>query len=136
MIEIAALCAFVAALAVVRPLGILVFLVPVFYAGQSLALAENYLEHSGAEPGARGRDAVSCYGKLYNLVWFNNGYHQEHHWRSGVHWTRVPELRDQLLPESQRAVVPAAHWLNWGRWRAGRARRSAPGTPLDRRESR
>ena len=63
----------------------------------------------------RGRktDSVSGYGRLYNLIWFNNGYHQEHHWRPQVHWTEVPALRAQLPPETSRRVVRAAHWFNF-----------------------
>ena len=65
-----------------------------------------------AKPGNRLTDSVSCYGRPYNLLWFNNGYHQEHHFRPQVHWTRVPEVRELMLPTHQRRVVRGAHLLN------------------------
>jgi fatty acid desaturase len=30
------------------------------------------------------------------VLWFNNGYHQEHHWDPKNHWTRMHELHDQI----------------------------------------
>ena len=86
---------------------------PVWYFGQAAALAENYLEHYGSVPGSRLTDSVSSYGAVYNLVWFNNGYHQEHHLKPQMHWTRVAEVRPEMLPEDRRRVVAGAHWFNW-----------------------
>jgi Fatty acid desaturase len=34
------------------------------------------------------------YGRVYNALCFNDGYHVEHHRYPGVHWTRLPALRD------------------------------------------
>lgn len=112
--EFAALATVVLLLAVLNPWGLLAFYLPVWFLGNAGAMAENYLEHFGATPGNRKTDSVSCYGRLYNLVWFNNGYHQEHHYRPQVHWTRVPEIRSLLPPESDRRVVRGAHWFNFG----------------------
>ena len=99
---------------VLNPRGLLLFYLPVWYFGNAAAQAENYLEHYGAIPGNRKTDSVSSYGRLYNLIWFNNGYHQEHHYRPQTHWTRVPEVRELLPPESERRVVRGAHWFNFG----------------------
>lgn len=91
----------------------LVFVLPVWYLGQAAALAENYLEHHKAVPGNVQTNSVSCYNPLYNLIWFNNGYHQEHHCKPAVHWTKVKEVRTEMLPEDQRRVVRGAHWFNF-----------------------
>ncbi len=107
--ETAALLAFYGGLAWVNWKAFLFYFVPVFYLGQVAALAQNYLEHDGADPRGRKTNSVSCYGRLYNLVWFNNGYHQEHHYRPSVHWRRVPELRGEMLPEAERRVVRGSH---------------------------
>jgi fatty acid desaturase len=111
--EMIALAAFVSALAAVNWRGFLFFYLPVWYLGQVAAMAENYVEHHGAIPGDRKTDSVSAYGRLYNFIWFNNGDHQEHHWKPQVHWTEVPTLRAQLPPETSRRVVRTAHWLNF-----------------------
>lgn len=67
--------------------------VPTFYAGWFLALLENYYEHHRAtNPDSRLADSVSYYGRWYNLMMFNEGYHQEHHLKPHLHWTRRPEV--------------------------------------------
>lgn len=114
-VEALVLLAGVAALAVANWRGAVFFFIPAWYLGQALSLAHNYGEHHGAEPGNRLTDSVSCYGALYNLFWFNEGYHQEHHFRPQVHWTKLPELRPLMLPETERRVVRHMHWLNVGR---------------------
>jgi fatty acid desaturase len=91
------------------------YLLGVFYLGQVLAAAENYVEHLDAVPGDRFKNAVSCYSPWYNQVWFNNGYHQEHHFRPSLHWTLLPTLKAELPPESERPVVQDAHWFFWRR---------------------
>jgi len=90
----------------------LTFYLPVWYLGQVAALMENYFEHYGTKPGDRKTDSVSCYGKLYNLLWFNNGYHQEHHYSPTVHWTRIKEVKTRLPSEHDRKVVKLAHFTN------------------------
>jgi fatty acid desaturase len=110
--ESVAVAAAAIGLAILDWRGVLFIYLPIYYFGQVVAYAEAYSEHVGATPGDRGRDAVSCYNRLYNWLCFNNGYHQEHHFRPGVHWTQTPALRSQLAPEAQRRVVPAAHLLS------------------------
>lgn len=112
-VETSALGAFVILFCVLNWKGFVCFYLPVWYLGHAAALAENYLEHHGAIPGNRFTDSVSCYNPLYNLIWFNNGYHQEHHYRPQVHWTKLPELRCLMVPASQRRVVDGAHWFNF-----------------------
>lgn len=112
-VESAAMLAFTVGLTIVNPWYVLLFVTPVWFLGQAAALAENYLEHHHAVPGNRLTDSVSCYNALYNWIWFNNGYHQEHHYRPTVHWTKVPELRSDMLPEKERHVVKWAHWFNF-----------------------
>lgn len=112
-VESAAMLAFAVWLAVSNPFYFLSFVVPVWFLGQAAALAENYLEHHRAVPGNRLTDSVSCYNGFYNWFWFNNGFHQEHHHRPTVHWTEVPELRREMLPDTERHVVKWAHWFNF-----------------------
>ena len=57
-------------------------------------------------------NAVSCYGRLYNAVTFNNGYHQEHHLRPAVHWTKIAALKKEMAPAQKRRIVPFSHMTN------------------------
>jgi fatty acid desaturase len=112
--ETAAWLALLVVVGIANPLGLACFYLPVWYLGNAAAQGQTYLEHHGAMPGNRMTDSVSSYGVLYNLIWFNHGYHQEHHYRPQVHWTRIPDVKPLLPPESQRRVVPGAHWFNFG----------------------
>jgi fatty acid desaturase len=134
--EATVLIAMMVTLAILNPRGFLFFYLPVWYLGQCGALAENYLEHHGARPGDRVTDSVSCYAPLYNLIWFNNGYHQEHHYRPQTHWTKIPAVRPELPPNSERRVTPWAHWFNFdpivrrfSKTREGEQRGSGPSMP-------
>jgi len=59
---------------------------------------------------------VSSYHKLYNWLWFNNGYHAEHHFRPRVHWTQMKELREQIKEQQREAetrVIKPPHALGF-----------------------
>ena len=82
---------------------------PAFYLSLALVNVQNYYEHYGAAPGSRLTDSVSYYGRIYNLLTFNDGYHQEHHLRPQSHWTRMPEVRHTYrdnLDQVERIISP------------------------------
>lgn len=89
----------------------LFYFVPTAYVIDTVRLAENFLQHWGAsDPFDPKRDSVSSYGRLYNLLTFNLGYHQEHHYRPGAHWLELPRLRREL--PADRRTVPFTHYIN------------------------
>jgi fatty acid desaturase len=96
LVESVVLVAFWATMALVNWQFFLFFYLPSYYLGWVLSYAEGYLEHYGAQPGNYFANSVSSYNWLYNFFWFNNGYHQEHHWDPKVHWTRMHELHGQI----------------------------------------
>lgn len=110
LLELAALLLVFSCMLQLQPLLFLGWYVPVWYLGQVFALLENYAEHHGAALHDRKRDSVSCYNPIYNVLWFNNGFHQEHHYRPLVHWTQVPSVTAEL-PED-RKVVAYCHLAN------------------------
>ena len=81
----------------------MLFFIPCWYFGHCMSYLNGYFEHFGGNPDVPMAWGVSSYHKLYNWVWFNNGYHAEHHYRPRAHWTRMKELRDQI-EEEQREV--------------------------------
>jgi fatty acid desaturase len=88
----------------------LVAYVPTFYFGWFLALLENYFEHHRASNrDSRFADSVSYYGAVYNLLMFNEGYHQEHHLKPHLHWTDRPAVHRQYRGEFTNAGAYEAH---------------------------
>jgi hypothetical protein len=55
---------------------------PGYLAGLCLCFLHGYYEHV--------RGTTSHYGALYNWLFFNDGYHVEHHAHPQEHWTRLP----------------------------------------------
>jgi fatty acid desaturase len=96
IVESVVLAAFWAVMALVNWRFLLFFYLPSYYLGWVLSYAEGYLEHYRAQPGNPYANSVSSYNRLYNFLWFNNGYHQEHHWDPKTHWTRMKELHEQI----------------------------------------
>jgi hypothetical protein len=67
--------------------------VPGYLGGLLLCALHGFYEHH--------HGAVSHYGRIYNLLCFNDGYHIEHHARPGVHWSRLPDHRDSCARQSR-----------------------------------
>lgn len=110
-LEIAFSMAFRATLIVISWEFVVFFLLPVQFLISRIRATENFLQHWGAtDPTDPLRDSVSCYGTFYNLLTFNLGYHQEHHYKAGVHWLELPRLRAKM-PDDRR-IVPFTHYIN------------------------
>jgi hypothetical protein len=81
--------------------------VPGYVAGLLLCALHGHFEHA--------RGTTSYYGRLYNLLLFNDGYHVEHHANPAVPWSRLPESRD---PTARTSAWPAP--LRWLERRTGK----------------
>jgi hypothetical protein len=75
---------------------------PGYLAGLALCFLQGHFEHA--------RGTTSHYGWLYNVCFFNDGYHVEHHLRPGEHWTRLPSRIEAAAPQS--AWPPVLRWLD------------------------
>jgi fatty acid desaturase len=103
-------------------------LAPFYYLGQSLSFLIAYYEHLGADPDDPRATGVSTYEPVYNLLFLNNGYHAEHHYRPKQHWTQMAALcREMALePGPGAPQIRIAHFLGFldpRVWRTPTARR-------------
>jgi len=90
------------ALVALAPSFFLTTYMPGYLTGVGLCALHGYYEHA--------RGTTSHYGRLYNLLFFNDGYHAEHHADPGAHWKALPPRRDAGAPCS---VWPAPlRWLD------------------------
>lgn len=95
----------IAALAVtclwLAPLRLGLCFLPGYALGMLLCQLQGHYEHAGlpvtTEPG------VSYYGRLYNWLWFNDGYHAEHHRYPACHWSVLPARK---LPAPTKSEWP------------------------------
>jgi fatty acid desaturase len=102
--------------------GLLFMLAPRFFVlaympgyalGMVLCALQGRYEHR--REGASCALGVSYYGRLYNLVWFNDGYHAEHHASPGAHWTSLPARRGRRLGASPSGLPPVLRWIEEAR---------------------
>lgn len=92
------------------------YYLPFYYFGHCLSYLNGYYLHFGGNPKVPLAWGVSSYHKLYNFLWFNNGYHAEHHYRPRVHWTDMKALHNELKDEQARAgtrVITMPHALGF-----------------------
>jgi len=74
--------------------------VPGYVAGLILCGLHGYYEHAGG--------TTSYYGRAYNALLFNDGYHVEHHMFPSAHWRELPRHR---AAEARTSAWPAP--LRW-----------------------
>jgi Fatty acid desaturase len=89
------------AMAALAPRFLLTIYLPGWLMGLALCEIHGRFEHA--------RGTVSHYGRFYNWLFFNDGYHVEHHARPGSHWRTLPKRRE--APESNVSQWPAI--LRW-----------------------
>lgn len=110
-IELAALAAAAGAALLVDWRAVL-FLVPCNYLGQALSQLSGYYEHYRGNPDEPIAWGVSSSSRAYNVIWFGNGLHAEHHFRPGVHWSRLGALHGAIADRQRAAgthVIGTSH---------------------------
>jgi fatty acid desaturase len=92
------------------------YLLPFMYFGHCLSYLNGFYRHFGGNPDKPIAWGVSTYGKLYNWLFFYNGYHAEHHFRPKCHWTKMTALQQQIArlqkQEGVRVIKPP-HFLGF-----------------------
>ncbi len=76
---------------------------PGYLAGLALCSVHGHYEHV--------RGTLSHYGWIYNRLFFNDGYHIEHHQNPQMHWSRLPLVVTPGAPASRWPAV--LRWLEW-----------------------
>ena len=101
--------AFVAALVWYRPVPALFLFVLPMITGLILTSWATYEHHTGLDtddPFAASRNNLH---PAYNLFTGNLGYHTAHHYKQGVHWSRLPalheQIKDRIPPELNRNIA-------------------------------
>jgi fatty acid desaturase len=129
--------ALMAALVAFRPVpGLLIFvMVPLaMFFGTAAA---TYEHHSNR---ATDNDFVACNNIIqpfYNLLTGNLGYHTAHHHRPGMHWSKLPQLHEEIRSKIPREAYtqPGYPWRLFGESRGAEhyaGIQSSPGTVIER----
>lgn len=99
-LQLLLIISFWSGLIMISPELVLKVYLPALVLGMMICHLHGYFEHY--------RGTISCYNRFYNLLFFNDGYHIEHHAHPQRHWSSLP-FRD-------RASVQASSWPAPLRW--------------------
>jgi hypothetical protein len=100
-VEIALVGGLWTTMALVAPATFMLVYLPGWAIGLGICALQGHYEHAGG--------TTSHYGKLYNLLFFNDGYHVEHHARPGAHWA---DLAGADTPARTSRWPPVLRWLD------------------------
>jgi fatty acid desaturase len=109
LVELATVIALTVAAAILNWRFVLCML-PFYYLGHSLSSLNGFYEHYRGNPDLPIAWGVSNYGRLYNWLWLNNGYHAEHHFRPRLHWTQMKKFHRDIAQRQQAARVRVINW--------------------------
>ena len=84
-LELLTVIALWTSLAVYSPHFLFYAYLPGFLIGMVLCKLHGHYEHINGE-------TVNYYGRVYNFLFLNDGYHAEHHARPNAHWSSLPHL--------------------------------------------
>jgi fatty acid desaturase len=90
------------AIAVASPGFFLTVYLPGMAIGLALCQLQGFFEHAGG--------TTSHYGRVYNFLFFNDGYHVEHHARPGAHWTQLRRCAEADARRSR--WPPVLRWID------------------------
>ena len=87
----------VATLVAVKPVnGLFLFAFPIV-TSLLLTVGATYHHHSGLDTEDHMLASRNYTGKLHNTLTGNLGYHTAHHYRQGLHWSKLPELHASIV---------------------------------------
>lgn len=75
--------------------GILLFLLPMIM-GLFLTAWATYEHHAGLNTDNEFEASFNNLNRWYNLFTGNLGYHTAHHYKGGLHWSKLPQLHEKI----------------------------------------
>ncbi len=98
----------VAALVIYKPAaGLFLFVLPMI-SGLILTSWATYEHHAGLDTDNEFEASNNNLHPFFNMVTGNLGYHTAHHYKQGVHWSKLPELHEQIKDKIPANLVNAA----------------------------
>lgn len=89
--------AIIATLVAIKPIsGLLLFAIPPVIS-LVITVAATYLHHSGLDTDDPLEASRNYTGRFRNALTGNLGFHTAHHYRQGLHWSKLPELHATIV---------------------------------------
>jgi fatty acid desaturase len=98
LLERTATIAFVLALAFIDWKATLIYCVGPWLFGQWFLVTINLLQHQDCDAESDFGHSRNITGKMANWLLLNNGFHTAHHNYPALHWSVLPQVHQQMLP--------------------------------------
>jgi fatty acid desaturase len=103
--------------------AVVLFVVPMVF-GLFFTAWATYSHHTGKSTANHFVASNNILHKGYNILTGNLGLHTAHHYKPGVHWSRLPELHEEIAHK-----IPADCYLTPGfPWTLGQTTQPEPGS--------
>ncbi len=100
-------------LTIYNPLSALfVFILPMVISLLYTALT-TYAHHCGLDTDDQFAASYNNTSKLYNWLTGNLGYHTAHHYKHGIHWSKLPELHEKIKEKIPPSCYRNSFWTRW-----------------------
>ncbi|MDQ6998036.1 MAG: fatty acid desaturase [Mariprofundus sp.] len=98
-----------------KPMQALFLFVLPMVCGILLTSWATYKHHSGLSTDNEFEASRNNLNRFYNITTGNLGYHTAHHHKQGLHWSRLPELHEQIKDKIPKHLIsssmPVNDWL-------------------------
>jgi fatty acid desaturase len=102
--------ALVIGLTVYQPLqSLIVFIIPMVF-GLLITAWATYDHHAGLDSQDDFLASYNNMNPLFNLLCGNLGYHTAHHFKQGLHWSKLPELHEEIKDKIPQELYRSSLW--------------------------
>jgi fatty acid desaturase len=84
--------------------GILLFVLPMM-TGLLITAWTTYDHHAGLNTEEEFEASFNNVNRWYNLFTGNLGYHTAHHYKQGLHWSKLPQLHDKIKDKIPKELI-------------------------------
>ena len=97
-------------LTVYQPLqSLIVFIIPMVF-GLLITAWATYDHHAGLDSQDDFLASYNNMNSLFNLLCGNLGYHTAHHLKQGLHWSKLPELHEEIKDKIPQELYRSSLW--------------------------
>jgi beta-carotene hydroxylase len=84
---------------IINPIAFVAVILPGWLVSAGFITLTNLIQHEGCDPESTYNHSRNLVGKFSNWLLFNAGYHTAHHLKPSLHWSKLPEVHRETLPQ-------------------------------------
>lgn len=84
---------------IINPIAFAVVILPGWLISAGFITLTNLIQHEECDPESTYNHSRNLVGQFSNWLLFNAGYHTAHHLKPSIHWSKLPEVHQEYLPQ-------------------------------------